>query len=80
MIGFDALGVPTVGSAHADLLGGLFNQTLVQSGAKVDIGLEQLFHVDGRPREAFVPRMAVRAAERSSREDPALDLIRSHGL
>lgn len=73
MIGFDALGVPTAGSALAYLLGALSNETLDVSGAKVDIGEEQLFHVDGRPREAFVPRLYRAAAEAGPSGDPLLD-------
>jgi hypothetical protein len=43
----------------------------------VDLGLEKLFTVDGRPREAFVPRHAVAPAEAGTGRggaDPALDL------
>ena len=72
MIGFDALGVPTAGSRLAHLLGALSNETLDLSGAKVDIGEEALFHVDGRPREAFVPRLYRARAEAGLKDDPLL--------
>lgn len=73
MIGFDALGVPTAGSRLGGLLGALSNEVLPLSGAKVDIGEEQLFHVDGRPREDFVPRLARADAEAHGDADPLLD-------
>ncbi len=73
MIGFDAMGVPTAGSRLAHLLGALSNERLELSGAKVDIGEEQLFHVDGRPREAFVPRLYRATAEAGPGGDPLLD-------
>jgi len=73
MIGFDALGVPTAGSGLGDLLGALSNEVLPLSGAKVDLGEEQLFHVDGRPREDFVPRLYRADAERHGDADPLLD-------
>ena len=73
MIGFDAIGVPTAGSRLAHLLGALSNETLDLSGAKVDLGEEQLFHVDGRPRETFVPRLYRAAAEAGPARDPLLE-------
>lgn len=75
MIGFDALGVPTVGSELGHLLGGIANVTLERSGAKVDLGVEALFHVDGSPREAFRPRRYLPDAERTAGKDPALEAL-----
>jgi carboxyl-terminal processing protease len=77
LIGFDALGVTTVGSELGHLLGGISNETLEKSGAKLDLGIEALFHVDGSPREAFKPRRYLPVAERTETGDPALDLIRA---
>ena len=73
VIGFDAIGVQTAGSAMGHLLGALFHETLAESGATVELGEEQLFHVDGSPREAFVPRLHVEPAEAGPRGDPTLE-------
>jgi carboxyl-terminal processing protease len=75
MIGFDALGATTVGSELGHLLGALYNVDLATSGARVDLGLEQLFHVDGTPRERFRPKLYVEPVERTAGGDPALDAI-----
>lgn len=56
MVGCDAICFTTVGSRLGGLPGALDNVDLERSGARVDLGLEQLFHVDGTPREAFVPQ------------------------
>ncbi|MFT3706877.1 MAG: S41 family peptidase [Archangium sp.] len=77
MIGFDAIGVITVGSELGHLLGGISNETLEKSGAKLDVGIEALFHVDGSPREAFRPKRFLPVAERTEKTDPALELIRA---
>lgn len=76
MIGFDAIGVITVGSELGHLLGGISNETLEKSGAKLDLGIEALFHVDGTPREAFKPRRFILNAERSAKVDPIFEAIR----
>ncbi|TRW15200.1 S41 family peptidase [Glacieibacterium frigidum] len=73
MIGFDAIGVPTAGSRLGGLLGALSNEVLPLSGARVDIGEEQLFHVDGSPREDFRPRVFRAEAEARGPADPLLD-------
>jgi carboxyl-terminal processing protease len=63
MIGFDALGHQTVGSRMGQLLGALFAEDLPLSGARVEFGGETLFHVDGRAREAFLPRVRADPAD-----------------
>ena len=73
VIGFDAIGVQTAGAPMGRLLGALFHETLVESGAQVELGEEQLFHVDGAPREAFVPRLHVEPAEAGPQGDPTLE-------
>jgi len=73
VIGFDAIGTQTVGSPMGHLLGALSHETLAECGATVELGEEQLFHVDGRPREAFVPRLRVEPAEAGRHGDPALE-------
>lgn len=60
VIGMDAAtDAVTVGSNMGDLLGGLWNRDLPTSGARVDLGGESLFHVDGTPREDFVPQYPI---------------------
>ncbi|HSW24001.1 MAG TPA: hypothetical protein VLJ62_14650, partial [Burkholderiaceae bacterium] len=72
VIGFDAIGAQTAGSPMGHLLGAMFRETLPESGAIVELGEEQLFHVNGTPREAFVPRLRVEPAEASPQGDPTL--------
>jgi carboxyl-terminal processing protease len=76
MIGFDAIGATTVGSELAHLLGGLSNETINSSAAKIDIGTEQLFTVTGRPRADYRPNIYVANAERNVGTDPVLTAIR----
>jgi C-terminal processing protease CtpA/Prc len=48
-------GAPVLGRPMAHLLGALGQITLPKSQIVVRIPVEKLFHVDGTPREAFVP-------------------------
>lgn len=75
MIGFDAIGATTVGSELAHLLGGLSNEMIKGTMAKIDIGTEQLFTVAGLRREAFRPQIYLSVAERNDRGDPVLAAI-----
>lgn len=75
MIGFDAIGATTVGAELADLLGGLSNETIAGSAARIDLGAEQLFTVTGVPREDYRPVIALRRAERDGAHDPVLAAI-----
>ncbi len=75
MIGFDAIGATTVGSELAHLLGGLSNETIDGSAAKIDIGTEQLFTVTGLPRADYRPNIYVANAERRGIDDPVLTAI-----
>ena len=79
MIGFDAIGATTVGTDLAHLLGGLSNETIDGSAAKVDIGTEQLFTVTGLPREAYRPNLYLDRAERDRTADPVLTATGSGG-
>jgi len=63
VIGFDAFGVETIGSTMGRLLGALHDFTLERSGARVGLGAETMFHVDGTPREDFLPRRLVDPAD-----------------
>ena len=63
VIGMDAASnATTIGSNMGDLLGGLWNEQLELSGARVDLGGEALFHVDGTPREDYVADIAIEPA------------------
>ena len=73
--GFNAFGIATAGSELADLLGGLFNETLALSDAKLDLGEEQLLQVNGQPREDFVPAIYRAASEGHGAHDALLDEV-----
>lgn len=56
-IGADAVrGAPVVGRPMAGLLGALDEERLPHAGFVVRVPAERLTHVDGTPREAFLPR------------------------
>jgi carboxyl-terminal processing protease len=61
-LGFHAIGARVEGSRMAGLLGAIYDYRLEKSGQIVKFPTERLFHVNGTPRERFVP-----AAPRSSR-------------
>jgi hypothetical protein len=54
-IGFDAIGAHIEGGPMAGLLGAVYDYKLEQSGLVIKFPVERLFHVDGTPRERFVP-------------------------
>lgn len=66
-----ARGATVVGRPMAHLLGALGETVLPRTGITVRVPAEKLFHVDGRPREAFVPTKVPEAAARTA--DPELD-------
>jgi carboxyl-terminal processing protease len=72
-----ARGAPVVGEPMAHLLGALGQIELPNSRIVVRIPTEKLAHVDGTPREAFVPRTLPRSSSASNdRElDAALALV-----
>jgi C-terminal processing protease CtpA/Prc len=55
-LGFDAIGARVEGGPMAGLLGAVYDFPLTQSGLVIKLPAEKLFHVDGTPRERFVPR------------------------
>ena len=55
-IGFDAIGGRVVGTRMAGLLGAVYDLRLEHSGLVLKLPAERLNHVNGTPREAFVPR------------------------
>jgi carboxyl-terminal processing protease len=77
-IGLDALGATTVGGPMGDLLGGIENVDLEASGARLDLPVERLLHVDGTPREDFVPRLTLTVGEaRADGSDPVVQAVQS---
>ena len=55
-IGLEGIGRGTVvGSLMAGLLGALHEVRLPHTGFTVPVPAERLYHIDGMPREAFVP-------------------------
>jgi len=58
-IGFDALGKATVGGPMAQLRGATCHLELPNSKIGVNLPAERLYHVNGTPREAFVPTIPV---------------------
>lgn len=74
VIGLDAAaGAYTIASDMGDLLGALSNLDLEKSGARMDIGTESLFHVDGTPREDYVADLPLRESDRlADGSDPAM--------
>lgn len=55
-IGFDAIGARVVGTRMAGLRGAVYDLRLENSGLVLKLPAERLAHVNGTPREAFVPR------------------------
>ena len=77
-IGLDALGATTVGGPMADVLGGIENVTLDGSGARLDLPVERLLHVNGTPREDFVPRLTLSPGEaRADGSDPVVQAVQA---
>jgi carboxyl-terminal processing protease len=70
-IGFDAVGRGTViGTPMAALLGATHHVTLPRTGIGINIPAERLYHVDGTPRESFLPRVAVDVGATMGGDDP----------
>lgn len=59
-IGFDALRRATiVGTEMAQLKGAIYSYRLPHSGIGFSFPVERLYHVDGRPREAYKPHFCI---------------------
>lgn len=72
-IGMDAMKRATVvGTSMAGLLGATYHYSLPGSRFGVNLPVERLYHVDGRPREEYRPAVEVQL-ERSTDADPILD-------
>lgn len=77
VIGMDAAtDAVTIGSNMGDLLGGLWNRDLASSGARVDLGGEALFHVDGTPREDYVAQVPLTPVDTApDGTDPGIAMV-----
>jgi C-terminal processing protease CtpA/Prc len=72
-IGFDATGRGiVVGTSMAALLGATYHITMPNTGIGINVPAERLYHVNGTPREAFQPRVAVDIASGKPGEDIVL--------
>ena len=71
-VGLDGMQRATVfGSAMAGLAGAVYGRTLGTRGFPVRVPAERVYHVDGTPRERFVPRFRIEPT--SSAEDTVLE-------
>ena len=71
-IGLDGMQRATVfGSAMAGLAGAVYGRALEYTGISVRVPAERLYHVDGTPREKFVPQFRIEPT--SSAEDTVLE-------
>jgi len=61
-IGLDGMERATViGTPMAGLRGALYTHTLTHTGIEIRIPAERLYHIDGTPREKFVPPVLVKS-------------------
>jgi len=75
-IGLDGMHRATVvGTQMAGLNGGIFNLQLPNTGIGVNYAGEKLNHINGKPRENFVPPVSVNLMEKrwEHTQDPILE-------
>ena len=73
-MGFDATGTGTVvGTAMAGLVGATFRITLPHTGIGLNLPAERLHHINGTPREAFLPKVLVDVTRRDPGGDPFVE-------
>jgi carboxyl-terminal processing protease len=73
-IGFDALQRATVmGTKLAGLNGAIYSYTMPNTGIGFSFPVEKLFHVNGTPREDFIPKVLVKLSGINSNEDIILN-------
>lgn len=74
-MGFDATGTGTVvGTAMAGLVGATFHIVLPHTGIGLNLPAERLYHINGTPREAFLPKILVDITRRDLGEDPIVEV------
>lgn len=73
-IGFDATRAGTVvGTPMAQLLGATTHISLPKSGIGINLPFEKLYHVNGKPREDYVPPVAVDVTKAAANQDPFIE-------
>jgi carboxyl-terminal processing protease len=72
-IGFDGMKRATVvGTPMAGLRGSVDEYVLPNAGVRVKFQAERLFHVNGTPREAYIPKVRVAPLERPGTDQDAI--------
>lgn len=72
-IGFHALKRATIiGTPMAQLMGGIYNYTMPNTGIGFSFPAEKLFHVNGQPRENFKPNIIVDLVKQKAGQDLVL--------
>lgn len=72
-LGFDHLSIPVVGAPMGDLLGSVVTLRNKESDTKLVLGVGRMFHLNGLPREDYVPAHLVQPADVApDGSDPAL--------
>jgi C-terminal processing protease CtpA/Prc len=73
-IGFDATKAGTVvGTPMAQLLGATTHISLPKTGIGINIPFERLYHVNGKPREDYVPPVLVDVTKATAKQDPFVE-------
>ena len=72
-LGFDAIGVEVMGDPMAGLLGALTEVSLPHSGWIARFANEALTHIDGTPREAWIPPHRAQDGDPSDERDEVLN-------
>ncbi|MCU7551753.1 S41 family peptidase [Chitinophagaceae bacterium LB-8] len=74
-IGFDALQRATVmGTKMAGLNGANYSYTMPNTGIGFSFPVEKIFHVNGRPREDFLPKVLVKLSDNHATNDVILEM------
>jgi C-terminal processing protease CtpA/Prc len=76
-IGLDGMKRATiVGTPMAGLNGAVFDLKLQETGISMNYAAEKLFHVDGTPREDFIPRVVVKLSPDPKQDAPLKEALR----
>jgi carboxyl-terminal processing protease len=81
-IGFDAVKkVTIIGTKMAALNGAVYSYQMPNNKIGFSFPVEKLFHVNGTPRESFIPKILVDVSKQKTNEDlilqTALNYIRT---
>jgi C-terminal processing protease CtpA/Prc len=73
-LGFDATRAATVvGTPMAQLLGATTHISLPRTGIGINVPFEKLYHVNGKPREDYVPPVTVDVTKAAANQDPFVE-------